>query len=192
MTSPRTTTSDSGRRPGALGFTLIELLLVLALAMLLAAMVGPTMSGTLARVRLDAAAERLQTEWNSARLEAIRSGEPVAFQCRLQTGEYVVSPLSQAASALVGATPDAESDELTDDEYEDLGDIVFTQLSVGDPLDETIDPTVAACLVFQPDGATQNAFAVLQAEDGKRRRVKLRGLTGAAVVESVSVAEGAP
>ena len=182
MTSPRTTKSDARRR--CAGFTLIELLLVLALCVLLAAMVGPTMGGTLARVRLDAAAERLQTEWAAARLEAIRTGEPMAFQCRLQTGQFVVSTLDEATVALgAGAN---ESGELVDDEYEDLGEIVFAQLSVGDYLDTTIDPALAACLVFRPDGATDDAFAVLQTNDGKRRRVVLRGLTGGSKVDLVT------
>ena len=121
MTSPRTTTSEAPR--SARGFTLIELLLVLALAVVLAALVGPTMGGTLARVRLDAAAERLQTEWSAARLEAIRTGEAVAFRCELGSGRFRVSPLEAAGAAL--AADARRPADLSRDDYEELGAIVF-------------------------------------------------------------------
>lgn len=177
MTSPRTT---SDRRHPA-GFTLVELLLVLALAGLLAAFAAPSMSGTLARVRLDAAASEVRTAWVDARLEAMRSGEPVAFQCRLGTGQYLLSPLTAVAAV---SNPDQAWSGLANDDYEDLGTVTFTQLTLGDPaVDPTIDPAVAACVVFRPDGATDDAIAVVRSEKGGERRVLLRGLTGSARID---------
>ena len=173
----------SERKPPA-GFSLVELLLVLALVGLLAALAAPSMSGTLARVRLDAAASEVRTAWAKARLEAMRTGEPVAFQCRLGTGQYLLSPLAGAMAALAGSTEAADQVSVADDGYEDLGAITFTQLTVGDPaVDPTIDPTVAACLVFRPDGATDDAIAVLRSDRGGQRRIVLRGLTGAARID---------
>lgn len=170
------------RRPA--GFTLVELLLVLALVGLLAALAAPSLSGTLARVRLDAAASEVRTAWSDARLEAMRTGEPVAFQCRLGTNQYLLSPLATATEALAGSTEAADQTEIADDDYEDLGAVTFTQLTRGDPaLDPTIDPALAACIVFRPDGATDDAIAVLRSEGGSERRILLRGLTGAARID---------
>lgn len=172
--------SDSRRD----GFTLVELLLVLALVVVLAGIAAPSLSGSLARGRLDSAAEEVRTAWVDARLEAMRSGEPVAFQCELGTGRYTLSSLANAAAALAGSAEVADQMEVADDENEDLGAITFTQLTLGDPaLDPMIDPAIAAVVVFRPDGAADDAIAVLTAEDGRRRRIVLRGLTGAAVVE---------
>lgn len=178
-------------RPAPAGFTLVELLLVLALVVLVAAMVAPSLSGTLGRVRLEAAAEAVRTAWVDARLEAIRTGEAVAFQCRLGTGEYTVSKLADAGAALAGSEEVADQVTLAIDEHEDLGAVKFVQLSAGDPLTAAVDPTVAACVVFRPDGATDDAWAIVESEDGRRRRITLRGLTGAARIDEVFAGEGA-
>jgi Tfp pilus assembly protein FimT len=158
---------------------------------MLAAMVAPSMTGTLGRVRLDAAAAAVRTAWVDARLEAMRSGEPFTFQCQLGTGQYTVSKLIDATAATALTEEDAGSTTLADDEHEDLGDIKFVQLSAGNPLTAVVDPAVAACLVFRPDGATDDAWAIIESADGRRRRITLRGLTGAARVEEDSVGEGA-
>lgn len=166
------------------GFTLVELLLVLALVVVLAALVAPSLSGTLEKVRLDAAAEQIRTAWIDARLEAMRSGEPVAFQCRLGEGVYTLSSLADAAAAQVGSTEVADQVTLADDDQkENLGSVTFVQLSLGDGTDPTLDPAVPACLVFRADGATDDAFAIIQTPNGRQRRITLRGLTGAARVD---------
>ena len=172
------------------GFTLVELLLVLALVVMLASMVAPSLMGTLGRVRLDAAAEAVRTAWVDARLEAMRTGEPFTFQCQLGTGQYTVAKLIDAAVAGAVTAEGAGSTTLADDEHEDLGAIKFVQLSTGNPLTAAVDPAVAACLVFRPDGATDDAWAIVESADGRRRRITLRGLTGSARVEEVSASEG--
>lgn len=171
-------------------FTLVELLLVLALVVVLAAFVAPSLTGTLSRVRLDGAAEQVRTAWADARLEALRTGTPVAFQCRLGSGEYTVSLLENAAAALGGSTESADQGQLADDDYEDLGEVKFEQLSLGTPTDPVVDPAIVACLVFRPDGATDDAFAILRATDGRQRRVLLRGLTCAATIDDGSTVGG--
>ena len=165
------------------GFTLVELLLVLALAVVLASLAAPSLSGTLARVRLDAAADQVRDAWNEARLEAIRTGRPVAFQCQLGAGRYTLSNLAEAVAAQAGSTEVADQEELVNDEYEDLGEITFVQCSQGQEEDPGIDPLVAACLVFRPDGAADDAFAIIQSSKGTQRKIVLRGLTGAARVD---------
>lgn len=191
MSRPKKRAEKAEGRLTTGGFTLVELLLVLALVVMLASMVAPSLTGTLGRVRLDAAAEAVRTAWVDARLEAMRTGEPFAFQCQLGTGRYTVSKLIDATA--VSALPEEESagsTTLADDEHEDLGAIKFVQLSAGNPLTAVVDPSVATCLVFRPDGATDDAWAIVESADGRRRRITLRGLTGAARVEEVSASEG--
>ncbi len=161
----------------------MELLVVLALAVVLASLAAPSLSGTLARVRLDAAADEVRDAWNDARLEAIRTGQPVAFQCQIGTSRYSLSPLADAAAALAGSTEVADQGELADDEHEDLGEVTFVQLSRGVEGDPEIDPAVAACLVFRPDGGADDAFAIVQSSRGAQRRIVLRGLTGSARID---------
>lgn len=181
------TPPDTRRRSA---FTLLELLLVLALAVVLAAMAAPAMSGALARARLEAAAEQLATAWNEARLRAIRDGEPIAFRCELEKNVYRVSPLSAAMGTSVSMG--AASYPAAQDPQEELGSVVFKQVSLGDPDDiPAPDPTVAAVIVFQPDGATSDAYVLIEDEQGSRRRVSLRGLNGAASIEAVTTTPGA-
>lgn len=184
MTSPRTTSPEPKGPAG--GFTLVELLLVLSLVVLLAALATPALTGTLARVRLDAAAEQVRTAWADARLEAMRTGSPVAFQCRLETSEYTLSKLEDATAALQGSTETADQVRLADDEHDDLGDVTFVRLTTGDPADPAVDPNVGACVVFYPDGLTDDAVAVIQSASGQQRRIELRSLTGAATVSEAS------
>ena len=158
-------------------FTLVELLLVLALVVVLAAIAAPLMTGALAKARLDAAAEELVSAWNEARLEAIRTGEPIAFRCQIETPTYQVGSLSAAMQGEVSGV----------NKHDDLSSVIFKQLSLGEHDDDPPpDPTVVAVLVFQPDGVTSDAFAIIQAEGGARRRVSLRGLTGTATIKAIS------
>lgn len=177
-------------RPGTAwaAFTLVELLLVLTLAVFLSAMAMPALTGTLARVRLNSAAERVRTVWAEARLEAMRSGAPIAFQCQLGTGQYSVHKLDDLSEAVAFADPQA-SQTLSDDTHEDLGAITFVQLTVGDSHSEEVDPSVASVVVFHPDGLTDDALAIVQDDSGEQRRIELRGLTGAAVMVQDAIEE---
>ena len=172
------TTSRTKIRPSPqAAFSLLELLLVLALAVVLAALAAPAFEGALSRTRLDSAAERLASAWGEARLEAIRTGEPVAFRCELGTPTYRVGTLS----AMWETTPG-----VTSQESNELSSVVFKQLSLGEPGDlPPADPTVAAVLVFQPSGVTSDAYAILESAEGDLRRVELRGLTCASSIEAI-------
>lgn len=176
-TSHRTTTEP--------GFTLVELLLVLALAVMIAAMAAPSLTGTLDNIRLDGAAEQVRDAWADARLRAIRTGEPIAFQCQLGTSQYCVSTLNGAANAIAGADPTTENEDLS-------AEVTFQQVSIGAPDDPLVDPTVPACMVFRPDGAADDAFAIVRAADGRTRTITLRGLTGSATIDDGLDTTGEP
>lgn len=64
-------------------------------------------------------------------------------------------------------------------------------------VEEELDPTAsgqawAPPIVFQPDGTTQNAELSLQNERGMRIAVRLRGLTGGAVLGPLELVEDDP
>lgn len=168
---------------------------MLVLAVTIAAIAAPSLTGTMARVRLDAAAEQVRDAWAQARLQAIRAGEPVAFQAQLGTGDFRLFEL-QADPAAAAAQPTpaqpAPAPATQDDPDEGLGDVVFTQVSAGAPDAPATDPTLSACIVFRADGSTDDAFAVIQAADGRRRTIALRGLTGAARITDDAQAEVVP
>ena len=89
------------------GFTLLELMLVLAIIGMLGALSVPAFLGILDRHRLRGAAQNLRLEWDSARLEAMRTGQTQVFQCVPGTGDYAIVPLvlqSDVTNAGDGAT----------------------------------------------------------------------------------------
>lgn len=182
-----TSLATPNRRPS--GFTLVELLLVLAVAVALAAMAAPSLYGSMDRARLDAAAEDVRSAWAEARLQAMRAGEPLAFQAQLGSGEYRVTPLASAGDPAAPPTVETQPSIAANPEgSEDLGAVTFVQISNGVAGDPAIDPSVAACLVFRADGSTDDAFAVIQSADGRRRTIMLRGLTGAARIDEAPAA----
>ncbi|TWT90148.1 Type II transport protein GspH [Pseudobythopirellula maris] len=191
MTTSQTRTPDLAqprvlRGASRRAFTLIEVLLVLSLIVLVAGIAAPMLEGTLRGSQLNAAAERLAREWATARLDAIRLGRPVAFRMTLDSAACRVEAQGAGESATVRLPRDFSLDE-----------IVLADLRVA-PFGSTIDLAVVAdakqtpAIVFRPDGAACDVEAVLQAEDGRRKRVVLRSLTGAARVEDADPLEGAP
>lgn len=196
--------SQPTANPHRAGFTLVELLLVLALAVAIAAIAAPSVTGTLDRVRLDGAAEQVRRAWSDARLQAIRDGEPIAFQAQVGAGGFTLCRLADAGlvgaagsgvAAAVGANGQAVAQQgaLSEADSQELSEVVFAQVSTGVPGDPLIDPAVAACVVFRADGSTDDAFAIIRAADGRQRTITLRGLTGAVrIVDSAQQAEATP
>lgn len=185
-----TLASRKRKRPEFLdrGFTLVEVLLVLALLIIIAAMAAPSLSGSIERAKLDSAAKKLRTAWSEARLDAATQGETLRFQCRIGSGwgcvasatattEQVAGAIGQQSAAVNGAL--------------ELSDVVFKQLLVaglpGDPPlgGGVADGELSAGVLFRPDGTTSDAEAVLEAANGARLKVTLRGLTGSARIVEV-------
>lgn len=89
------------------GFTLLELMLVLSIIALIGAIAVPRLEEVFERQQLRGSANELRLVWDTARLNAMRTGQAQMFECQPGTGNYTVKPLmlqSDVTSAGAGAT----------------------------------------------------------------------------------------
>lgn len=98
---------DKSYRETRAGFTLLEVMLVLAIIAMVGAIAVPRMESIYERYKLRGMANELRLIWDTARLDAMRTGQAQVFQCLPESGSYSVAPLvlqSDTASAGAGAT----------------------------------------------------------------------------------------
>ncbi|MEM9185999.1 MAG: prepilin-type N-terminal cleavage/methylation domain-containing protein [Planctomycetota bacterium] len=177
------------RRPLArrYAFTLIEVLLVLTLLVVIAGLAMPSLSAGMGRSRMNQAAEEVRTAWAKARLDAASSGQTLRFQCWIGSNRWQLAS-ADASQEQVDAALAAQRKEDTEQENE-LSGVVFRQLLVANlPGDLAMGESVAdgelsPAVLFRPDGSSSDAEALLEDEAGRRMKVTLRGLTGAASVD---------
>jgi len=149
----------------------------IALVVVVASVAAPLLDGSLRGARLDADADRLADEWSRTRLDAINQGRPLAFRATLNSGECQVTTLGPVDAPGAGF-PRAIT----------LENATFVGFTVGDPAATPTTDVLAPAIVFQPDGSATDAEALLQSDDGRQRRVVLRGLTGGVRVEDPEAA----
>lgn len=174
------------RRPG---YTLIELLLVLALVVIAAAVVAPSVMQGGDRAELEDAADKLAAMWGRARLDAVSSGTTLMFQCELGGGLCRV----QDPTAMLGMeTEEAEQGVPTQGRQElEFENVVVQALAVAEPAGsepacyDGAASAITPVVVFHPDGATSDAEVILEHANGMQMKVILRGLTGAQRVQEV-------
>jgi len=187
-------------------FSLIEIILVLAIMVAIGAIVVPSFGDAFLRQRLISMAEKVRSEWDRARLKAMKTGQIQVFSCVLESGSYSVEPFmsgDDVLSASSGATIATVGGTVAEATAE--GTLVAPSASGAEAqeLDEGV--TFASCLVsgdmraasvaqsqggiaavsataqsvmFYPDGSTSTAEVVIQDASGAQRAVRLRGLTG--------------
>lgn len=164
-------------RGGRWGFSLVEVLLVLVVLVLVGALAAPAMSGAYGRGQLRTAASKLAAAWTKARMEAMARGEPRAFRCELGSSRYTVG---------AAGSPDTASaaNDGADVKAPRIESAKFLSFSVTDQNGQrAADPSgESPPLVFQPDGTSADALAVLQSPTGTRMVVTLRGLTGGSTI----------
>lgn len=85
-------------------FTLLELIIVLIVLGFILSLAWPSMMSSYRRNRLQSTAKQVRSELGSARVGAIRDGQPYVFRFKPGTGEYVIGPQSALmSSSLEGA-----------------------------------------------------------------------------------------
>lgn len=107
MCTPCLPSRKSAWRQSPGGFTLLELMLVLSIIALIGAIAVPRLEQVFERQKLRGSANELRLVWDTARLDAMRTGQAQVFQCAPGTGSYTVKPLvlqSDITSAGAGAT----------------------------------------------------------------------------------------
>jgi Tfp pilus assembly protein FimT len=176
------------------GLTLFEIILVLALLVVIAGVVTPVISNSIAHARLASSGEMVRTAWGKARLAAMQAGEPYVFRYEEGGSRFQIAQL--AALNAEGAddlnTLPALSEE--DEEYAEADmlrlsksrlptDIVFATGQVA-AVPQMAGPAMAAeggwsqPIMFYPDGTTSDAAVLVASQEGETIRVTLRGLTG--------------
>ncbi len=193
-------------------FSLIEIVLVLAILVAIGAIVAPSFGDAFLRQRLQVSADKLRTEWDRARLTAMKTGQTQMFQCVLGSGEYSIEPYlsgSDMVNAGAGATlitsggtvvestaggglttPGTSSTTGTGKKLEE--DITFVTCTVsGDMRAASVAQaqggiaaigTMNQMVLFYSDGSTSTAEIVIQDTAGLQRAVRMRGLTGSTQV----------
>ncbi len=105
-TTPVSPSMSASRRVRS-GFTLLELMLVLSIIALIGAIAVPRLEEVFERQQLRGSANELRLVWDTARLNAMRTGQAQMFECQPGTRNYTVKPLllqSDVTSAGAGAT----------------------------------------------------------------------------------------
>jgi prepilin-type N-terminal cleavage/methylation domain-containing protein len=182
-------------------FTLLEVVLVLALIVVLAALTLPALEGPLATRRLQSAADQVRTTWTRARLWAVDSGQVQVFTCDVAAGTYRVESLGDQleASRVVPASDESQTTVPRAPGYEGrLPEEVVFYLGTADASTPQASSVAAQGadgippLVFYPDGTCSTAEVWLANASGQAIPVRLRGLTGTAMVGEVQRLEERP
>ncbi len=174
-------------------YTLFELVLVLAVLVVLAAVVYPSIDAMYGPYRLTAAADMVRAGWADARTHAIREGTPYRFAVVPGKGNYRLAP--DTSDYWEGANPplaasDPSAPPLVLEDVLPKG-VRFTtpDLLQGGAVDRSGDTTLppgsvssgqwSTLAVFLPDGASRDDVAIaFQARGARPLVLRLRGLTG--------------
>jgi prepilin-type N-terminal cleavage/methylation domain-containing protein len=198
--------------PAHRGFTLVEVLLVLALLAIVAAMVWPALQKPFASRRLHSAADEVRTEWCQARVEAMRSGQTLAFRYQVGGDRFHMGPQNQPSLATSPANAEADSSTACEDDgctaNEDAspppddktlpdGIKFFADAAGDDELPTAAQDaegqspeSMADCwsdpIFFYPDGTTSDARLVLAIDRSRAIRLILRGITGTVTIANLA------
>lgn len=208
-------------RQSRAAFSLMEVLLVLAILVAIGAVVAPSLGEAFVRQRLQASVNQLRSDWDRARLTAMKTGQTQAFTCVVGTRDYSIQPyMSEAdmvnasagatvvttggtvaeattAGTLTASQPDASSSKQLDEDITFVSCLVSTDMravSIAQAQGGIAAASTASQMVlFYPDGSTSTAEVIIQTAKGTQRGVRMRGLTGATqVITPGEVATVAP
>lgn len=88
-------------------YTLLEVILVLAILAAMAAIVAPSIGDAFQRQKLNLSIDHLRTDWDRARLTAMKTGQIQAFTCTIGERTYSITPYmtgDDTNNASTGAT----------------------------------------------------------------------------------------
>jgi prepilin-type N-terminal cleavage/methylation domain-containing protein len=170
------------------GYTLFEVLLVVALLVLMAAIVVPSLDAMYADYRLGAAVDGVRASWAQSRAHAMDEGRPYRFAIVPGKSNYRVGP--DSADFWNGSTPnpaDPANPPLVLEDALPRGVSFTTADAANQPQGgDTVLPAGSvdssmwvSTAVFLPDGtARHNVEIVFQARGCKSIALRLRALMG--------------
>lgn len=184
----------SSARPA---YTLIELLLVLAIIIMAAAAVAPSMRNFAKNSALKSAASEIRAELTRAHVQAMRTSRTQVFQYELGGRKYKIEPWigdddtlegAGAPEPAITAAPQQPSPtglnpgerQLPENIRFALGDAAIESRS--ERIEEQLatssgQVTWSRPILFFRDGASVNAFVVIASDRDAAIRLDLRGLT---------------
>jgi len=173
------------------GWTLFELLLVMAVLVMVAAIVSPSLESMYADVRLRGAADAIRAAWARARASAVNQGTAYRFSVIPNSGNYRIAPDNADAAGgkagANGADPDNQPFVLEDVLPKGVS-IGFSAApsaagsngpASGSPAGTADVGQYVSAAVFLPDGTARDDVRLLLTTRGARPLVmNLRALTG--------------
>jgi type II secretory pathway pseudopilin PulG len=181
----------------------MEILLVLAIIVMAAAAVAPSMQRVAKNQALKAAASEVRAELTKTHVQAMKTGRIYVFQYELGGGKYKTQPWAGDDAELEGngadlaaapvvptvpgqtnpgerSLPEGITFALGDAAIESRGEKIEQELgTTGDGV------TWSRPILFFPDGSSADAFLVVANERDVGIRLDLRGLTGAVRVSDL-------
>ena len=183
--------SQSSRRPLMRnGMTLLELLLVLAIMVVVASLVVPSVQRTFSRQALQKGADRIRVAMGQARIRAIKNGEEYAVFYVPGGSWFNVAPFVKfKEQSSLAAKREKLAEAKQQSNFEDdllpkgikfaAGEVSMDARAIEILASGQSGDTLRSIL-FYPDGTAQDAKIILQNEKENLVEIQLRGLTGLA------------
>jgi type II secretion system protein H len=181
-------------------FTLLEMLLVLAILVVAAAAVAPSLNGVMRNNTLKSAADKVRTEWTRAHVKAMKTGRVQVFRyeeggAKIKSeawlsGDDTLESSPQASGAMQTSVPDTKETNLPEGIKFFGGDLVSD--SRGQALETELEAAGQSeakwsrPILFFPDGSSSDAYIVVGNDRQAGIRVDLRGLTSVVKIGEIS------
>jgi prepilin-type N-terminal cleavage/methylation domain-containing protein len=185
------------------GYTLIELLLVLAIFVIAAAAVAPSLRGLARTTALKSSANDVRTALTRGHVLAMKTGRVYVFQYELGSGKYKLEPWVGGDDAL--ESPDANlTGSATNSAKDDIrhekslpegtkfvqGDAAIASRSQRVEQELTSSGSTGVTwsrpILFFSDGSASDAYLIIGNDHHAGIRVDLRGMTSAVKVGDLS------
>ncbi len=166
-------------RKNRCGFTLFESVVVLAVLLIAAGLIMPSLKGLAGGTPLHAASDMVKSSWSQARSRAISEGRPYRFAVKAGTGQLRVAPDSSdfwdgAGSSSTPASGSGQPPLVLEEKLP--GEIRFLTGSDSGPSSGEWGNQI----VFLPDGTAQQDASISFGQGGGQPLVlNLQGSTGA-------------
>jgi type II secretion system protein H len=200
--TPALSRTERGRERA--GYTLIELLLVLAIFVIAAAAVAPSLRGLARTTSLKAAANDVRTALTRGHVLAMKTGRVYVFQYELGGNRYKLEPwiggddsLESPDANLTGSATSPSSKDAAHPEKTLLEGTKFVQgdaaiASRSQRVEQELTSTSATGvtwsrpILFFSDGSASDAYVIIGNDHQAGIRVDLRGMTSAVKVGDLS------